>query len=142
MVTLTQVGAALGRPSETLQELDRRPLLFAFLGGSYETVVVRDRNTGEAIEATFGIDGAERVDAADLRRRNREAAERDGKTLDAALRELLLRHPELPSIRVFVTRTAAHEKAPVRASATEIVAMARSPDVVRIELTEDPEILD
>jgi hypothetical protein len=142
MVTLTQVGAALGRPSEALQELDRRPLLLAFLGGSYETVVVRDRTTGETIEATFGLDGAERVDAGELRRRKREVAEREGKTLDPALRELLLRHPELPSIRVVVTRSAAHEKDPVRASATEIVAMARSPDVMRIELTEDPEILD
>ena len=142
VVTLTQVGAALGRQPEALQELDRRPLRLAFLGGSYETVVVRDRTTGETLEVTLGIEGGERVDAAELRRRDRQVAEREGQALDPNLRELLLRHPELPTIRVAVSRRPADERTPLQAGAREIVSMARDPDVTRIELTEDPEILD
>jgi hypothetical protein len=142
VVTLTQVGAALGRAPEALQELDRRPLPLAFLGGSYETVVVRDRTTGETLETTLGVENGEPVDAAELRRRDREVAEREGAALDARLRELLLRHPELPAIRVVVTRAAASERSPLQAGAGDIVAIARDPDVTRIELAEDPEVLD
>jgi hypothetical protein len=142
MVTLAQVAAALGRPREGLQELDRRPLLLAFLGGTYETVVVRDRNTGETLEATLDVDSGEPVDAAELRRRNREVGELEGEALDPALRDLLLRHPELPAIGVVVTRETVRGKSALRASAIEIVAFARDPDVTRIELADDVEILD
>jgi hypothetical protein len=139
---LTQVGAVLGRAPEALQELDRRPLLLAFLGGNYETVVVRDRTTGETLEATLGVEDGERVDAAELRRRDREVAEREGTALDPRLRELLLRHPELAAMRVVVTRGTDGERSPLQAGAREIVAMAGDPDVTRIELAEDPEIID
>lgn len=142
MVTLTQVGAALGRQPEALRELDRRPLRLAFLGASYETVVVRDRITGETLEVTLGVEDGERVDAAELRRRDREVAEREGQAIDPNLRELLLRHPELQSMRVVVTRAAAGNRSPLRAGPGDIAAMARDPDVTRIELVEDPEILD
>lgn len=142
MVTLAQVAAALGRPVEGLQELDRRPLLLAFLGGTYETVVVRDRNTGDTLEATLDVDSGDRVDAAELRRRNREVGELEGEALDPALHDLLLRHPELPAIRVVVTRETAHDKTAFQASAIDVAALARDPDVTRIELADDVEVLD
>lgn len=142
MVTLAQVAAALGRPLEGLQELDRRPLLLAFLGGTYETVVVRDRNTGDTLEATLDADSGEHVDAAELRRRNREVGELEGAALDPGLRDLLVRHPELPAIRVVVTRETGSDKTAIEASAIEVAALARNPEVTRIELTGDVEILD
>jgi hypothetical protein len=141
VVTLAQVADALGRPLEQLQELDRRGLQLAFVSGSYETVVVRDRGAGTTVEATLDAVTGERVDPAELRRRDRELAERIGAALDAPLRDLLLRHPELPAVRAVVTRSGGAREA-VHAAATVIVALAQEPDVTRIELAEDPEILD
>jgi hypothetical protein len=141
VVTLAQVAEALGRPLEELQELDRRPLRLAFAGGEYETVVARDRARGGTVEATLDATSGERVDAAELRRRDRELADRLGAALEPQLRDLLLRHPELPAVLVTVTR----ERTPsetLRAAPTEIVALAQGPGVTRIELAEDPEIPD
>jgi hypothetical protein len=141
LVTLAQVAEALGRPLEGLQELDRRPLQPAFAGGSYETVVVRDRGSGATVEATLDASTGELVDAAELRRRDRELADRLGAVFEQALRDLLLRHPELPAVKVAVTRAGVPGET-LRASAAKIVALAREPDVTRIELAEDPEIPD
>jgi hypothetical protein len=141
VVTLAQAAEALGRPLERVQELDRRLLRLAFAGGSYETVVVRDRASGETVEVTLDASTGERVDAADLRRRDRELADQLGSALAPALRDLLLRHPELPAVRVRIAREGA-QGGRVQAAATDIVALAQEPDVTRIELAEDPEILD
>jgi hypothetical protein len=142
LVTLAQVAEALGRPVERLQELDRRPLRPAFAGGRYETVVVRDRASGETVEATLDARTGERVDAAELRRRDRELADRVGAALEPRLRDLLLRHPELPALRVSVTRAGDADATPLQAAATEIAALAQQLDVTRIELAEDVEIRD
>jgi len=142
LVTLAQVAEALGRPVERLQELDRRPLRPAFAGGWYETVVVRDRASGETVEATLDARTGERVDAAELRRRDRELADRVGAALEPRLRDLLLRHPELPALRVSVTRAGDADATPLQAAATEIAALAQQLDVTRIELAEDVEIRD
>jgi hypothetical protein len=141
LLTLTQVAEALGRPVEGLHELDRRPLRLLFVPGSYETIVVRERAGGTIVEATLDGSTGERVDAAELRRRDRELAERLGGTLDRALRDLLLHHPELPELGVLVTREGATGE-PLRASAGEIALLAREPEVTRIALAEDPEIPD
>jgi hypothetical protein len=142
VVTLAHVAAALDRPVEALRELDRRPLRLAFLGGTYETVVVRDRVTGATLEATLEAVNGESVDPVELRRRDRELAERHGAVLDPPLLDLLLRHPELEAIRVLVTRERMADAVPLRAAAREVAALARDPDVTRIELAEEPEILD
>jgi hypothetical protein len=141
VVTLEQVAEALGRPQEQLQELDRRSLRLAFVPGEYETVVVRDRGAGTTVEATLDAATGERVDPAELRRRDRELADRIGTALDPLLRDLLLRHPDLPTVRTLVTRADGTREV-VRASPADIVVLAQEPDVTRIELAEDPEILD
>jgi len=141
VVTLEQLAEALGRPHEQLQELDRRPLRLAFVPGEYETVVVRDRSAGTTVEATLDAATGERVDPAELRRRDRELADRIGTALDAPLRDLLLRHPDLPTVRALVTRADGTREV-VRASPAAVVALAQESDVARIELAEDPEILD
>jgi hypothetical protein len=142
VVTLARVAEVLGRPVETLQELDRRPFRLAFVEGAYETVVVRDRESGATLEATLDATSGDRVDSDDLRRRDRELAKRHGSTLDPMLLELLLRHPELPAIDVVVTRGGSRGTTPLRATAGEIAALAQHSDVTRIELTAEPEILD
>jgi hypothetical protein len=142
VVTLAQVAVALDRPVEALRELDRRPLRLAFLGGTYETVVVRDRVTGATLEATLEAVNGERVDPVELRRRDRELAARHGSALDPPLLDLLLRHAELEAIRVLVTWEGTADPVPLEAAATEIAALARDSDVARIELAEEPEILD
>jgi hypothetical protein len=142
VVTLEEVAEALGRPAEQLTELDRRPLLLAFLEGDYETVVVRDRATEETVEATLDAATGEPADPVELRRRDRGLAVRLGGRLSSQLQDLVLRHPELESIEVAVTRSVDPEPRTVRSSARELVALAREPDVVGIELLEDPVILD
>jgi hypothetical protein len=142
VVTLAQVASALGRPAEQLLELDRRPLRLAFLERTYETVVVRDRASGATVEATLDPATGERADPDELLRRERELAASLGGPLSPTLRSLVLRHAELTAVHVAVTRDGDPEPTPLRASARELVALAQQPGVSRIELLEDPEILD
>jgi hypothetical protein len=142
VVTLAQVAGALGRPVEQLLELDRRPLRLAFLDRTYETVVVRDRATGETVEATLDAASGERADPAELLRRDRELAAKLGDRLSPTLRGLVLRHPELTAVHVAVTREGELEPKPLWASARELAGLARQAGVARIELLEEPEILD
>jgi hypothetical protein len=113
----------------------------AFVPGSYETVVVRDRAGGDTLEVTLDEASGARVDPAELRRRDRELAGRLGGPLSAQLRDLLLRHPELDAVRVVVTR-GRDEPAPLRISSRAIAALAQEPGVTLVELAEDPEIPD
>jgi hypothetical protein len=142
VASLDQVAAALGRPAEQLVELDHRPLTFAFLGGDYETVVVRDRSSGRIIEATLDAASGQRVDAAELRRRDRDLAASLGTRLSPELRYLLLRHPDLPAVSVLVIRSGDSGRTTVRAEARQIVTLAQDAGVARIELLEEPEIKD
>jgi len=97
---LQDVASILGRPVEDLQVLDRRPLPLTFLGGRYETFVVRDRTTGETLEVTLDLDSGRRVDAVELRRLDRERATVEGRKLEPELLEMLLRHPDLEGVQV------------------------------------------
>jgi hypothetical protein len=142
VASLDQVAAALGRPAEQLVELDHRPLTFAFLGGDYETVVVRDRSSGRIIEATLDAASGQRVDAAELRRRDRDLAASLGTRLSPELRYLLLRHPDLPAVSVLVSRSGDSGRTTVRAEVRQIVTLAQDAGVARIELLEEPEIKD
>jgi hypothetical protein len=142
LVTLAQVAAALGRPAEQLLELDRRPLRLAFLDGEYETVVVRDRATEETVETTLDSATGEPADTEELLRRDRQLAASVGGSLSPQLRDLVLRHPELEALEVAVTRVDDPAPTTLRASARELVTLAQEPDVVGIELLEDPVILD
>lgn len=94
------VASILGRSVERLQELDRRPLALAFLGGRYETFVVRDLTTGETLEVTVNLESGRRVDPVELRNRDRQRATVEGRRLTPKLLELVLRHPDLEQIRV------------------------------------------
>ena len=142
-VTLEQVASVLGRPAGRLLELDRRPLRLAFLGRTYETIVVRDRADGTTVEATLDPATGERADPNELRRRDRELAVSAGGSLSPALRSLLLRHPELTAVRVAVTQKGGDARQrKLRASPGELIALAREPYVAWIELVEDPEIPD
>lgn len=133
-------GAALGRPVDVLVELDRRPFRLAFLPGSYVTVTVRDRTTREVLEPTLDLDTDTAVDADALRRLDRAAAEQR-RALTPDLRDLLLRHPDLRRIEVRATRADGSTDALVT-DAPGVASLADAPDVVRIALATDPEILD
>ena len=103
--------------------------------------MVRIRATGETLEVTLDAATGQRVDPAELLRRDRELAARHP-ALSPTLRELAVRHPELTQVRVAVMREPGAEPTPVVASMREIVGLARDAGVDRIELLEDPEILD
>ena len=142
MATLDQVAAALGQPIEQLLELDHRRLTFAFLGGEFETVVVRDRMSGRILEATLDSTSGQLVDATELRRQDGELSTELGSRLSPDLRELLLRHPELPLIEVIVSRNGVSDRSPLRAPVREIVALAQDDKVAYIDLMEEPQIRD
>jgi hypothetical protein len=142
VATLDQVAAALGRRAEDLLELDRRPLRVAFLHHTYETIVVRDRPSGATVEVTLDPATGERADPAELRRRDRELAEKFGGPLSPELRDLVLRHPELEAVHVAVTREGDSEPTSLRVSVRKVVELAQEPGVARIGLLGEPEILD
>lgn len=100
MHALQDVASILGRPVDRLQELDRRPLPLAFIEGRYETVVVRDRVTGELFEVTLDLDRGRRADPDDLRRLDRERAAVEGQKLEPGFLDLVLSHPELRRVEV------------------------------------------
>ena len=137
---LPVVAAALGRPVEQLVELDRRSLRLAFVPGEFATVTVRDRRTREVLEATVDLACGAAVDPVALRSRDRRAAQ----TLPALaprLKDLLVRHPDLNRVKVTVSRSDGKTQRWV-GDAAGVVALARNPNVVGIDLAADPEILD
>lgn len=119
--SLAQVAGILGRPVDQLLELDRRPLRLAFVETAYQTLVVRDRATGETIEVTVDARTSEPADPAELRRLDADAAEEFAAVLSDDLRSLLLRHPGLPALQVAVTRGGATAAEPQTVSAAQIV---------------------
>lgn len=146
MTTPYDAASLLKRPAEELVELDRQPLVFAFLEGRYEQIVLRDRESGEVFEVTVS-DRGQLVEAGDLDASNRRAAAQRASVLEGKLSSLLLRHPELPRVWVRITRTAQASigsQAPVEAvmSAREVAALADDPTVTRIAVLDDPVILD
>lgn len=96
----SEVAAALGLPSDRIRVLDERPLVFAFVEGEYRTFTIRNLATGELQDVTLSEDSGERVDPDSLRARDRELAATEGAKLTPALRDLLVRHPELAAIEV------------------------------------------
>jgi hypothetical protein len=137
---IEQLAIQLGRPADRLVELDRRPLQLLVHPGSYITVTLRDRQSREVLEPTLDLHTGNLVDAHDLRKRDREAVERRA-ALAPPLRRLLLRHPDLPSLEVLVTRG----RGPVERLTSDpagILSLADDPDVVRIDSAGEAEIRD
>jgi len=99
----SEVATALGLRPERIQVLDRRDLALAFVEGDYEIYTIRDLVTGEPQDVALDERTGARVDAEALRARDRELAADRGVKLAPDLRELLLRHPELPAIEVEAT---------------------------------------
>lgn len=97
---LRDVASILGRPVEELQELDRRPLPLAFLGGRYGAFVIRDLTTGETLDVTLDLNSGRPVDPVELRRLDRERGAVEGRKLEPRLLEVLLRHPDLEQVQV------------------------------------------
>jgi hypothetical protein len=135
-----RLAVQLGRPADRLVELDRRPLRLLIRGGSYITVTLRDRQSKEILEPTLDLQTGNLVDAHELRKREREAVERRT-ALAPRLRRLLLRHPDLPSLEVLVTRTGGSTER-VTTNPADILALADNPAVVRIDSSGEAEILD
>ncbi len=99
---LDRLAAALGRPGVELRELDRRPMLFAYLEAAAIELELRDQETAEVLVVTVDADTGELVDLELLRQQDRELALAVGARLDPDLRELMLAHPELEAVRVGV----------------------------------------
>lgn len=144
MVTRHDIASLLGRPAEELTELDRRSLVFAFIDGHFNQIVLRDEVNGDVFEITVSAQG-DLVNADQLASRNQRAAAQRASVLDGELMSLLMRHPELSHVRVRITRVSAKSRAEVESavlSAPEIVALADDASVTRIALQDDPVILD
>jgi hypothetical protein len=168
----SEVAAALGLPSDRIRVLDERPLVFAFVEGEYRIFTIRNLATSELQDVTLDQATGERVDPDGLRARDRELAASEGKKLTPALRDLLVRHPELSALEVRATfdepRSGAAgqgrarleselarlgiEASPratddglvleVSLPARLVARLARIPSVRAIELVADPVILD
>ncbi|HEX6683900.1 MAG TPA: hypothetical protein VF062_13945 [Candidatus Limnocylindrales bacterium] len=138
--TLRQVATRLGRPAEKLVELDRRPLRLLTQPGSYATLTLRDRDTGQILEPTVDLATGRIVDATEIRQRERDAIERRG-ALTARLRRLLLRHPDVGEIQVQVTKTHGAQSQVVTDPAG-VLGLADDPDVVRVDTTGEVEVFD
>lgn len=144
MVTRHDIASLLGRPAEELTELDRRPLMFAFIDGHFNQIVLRDEISGDVFEITVSAQG-DLVSANQLAARNQWAAAQRASVLDGELVSLLVRHPELSHVKVRITRASTSHRAEVEAavlSAPEVVALADDASVTRIALEDDPVILD
>jgi hypothetical protein len=142
VITLEHVASVLGLPSDQLLELDRRAVRLAFVRGSYTTVVARNRADGSTIELTLDDTSGEIVEAAQLRQQDRELAAKIGSRMSEDLRDLVLRHPELPAIRVAVTRADDPRPTTHVVSAREVVGLAQQSEIVWIALLEEPEVRD
>lgn len=144
MVTRHDIASLLGRPADELTELDRRPLVFAFIDGHFNQIVLRDEISGDVFEITVSAQG-DLVSANQLAARNQWAAAQRASVLDGELVSLLVRHPELSHVKVRITRASTSHRAEVEAavlSAPEVVALADDASVTRIALEDDPVILD
>jgi hypothetical protein len=137
---VTLVAGQLGRPAGALVELDRRPLALLTEPGFYLTLTLRDRQTREVLEPSVDLRTGRVVDAAELRRRDRDAVERRT-TLTPRLRRLLLRHPELPSVRVRVQR-GGQVAEQVTTDAAGVLALADEEGVLGVDRHGDVVILD
>lgn len=137
---LEQLAGQLGRPADTMVELDRRPLRLLVDRGSYLTVTLRDRVSREVLEPTVDLDTGVLVDADELRARDREAVERRP-TIAPRLRGLLLRHPGLPAFEVLVAHVGG-EIERVTSDATGVLVLADDPDVSRVDVAGETEIPD
>jgi hypothetical protein len=142
VITLEHVASVLGLPSDQLLELDRRAVRLAFVPGSYTTVVARNQADGSTIELTLDDTSGEIVEAAQLRQPDRELAPKIGSRMSDDLRDLVLRHPELPAIRVAVSRSDDPRPTTRVVSAREVVGLAQQSEIVWIELLEEPEVRD
>jgi hypothetical protein len=137
-----QVAAALGRPADQLVELDRQPLPLLLVDGTYETVTVRDRDSGQIRDVTVEVISGDVADPLALRRQDSELASTHAPALSPALRDLLLRHPELTKVRIWVTGDQESPRQLLTASARDAVRLAADTAVVRIDLAEDPVVVD
>jgi hypothetical protein len=97
------VAAALAGSGHEFVELDRRDLRFAFFPGDFVTAVVRDERTGEVLEISLDLEAETPVEVDELRARD-NAASLAHPALSAALRDLLIRHGDLPRVEVLVSR--------------------------------------
>lgn len=89
------VADVVGLPADRLWELDRRALTFLLLRGRFQAFTLRDRETGRTFDVSLDRDTNSLVDEEALRTRDRELVSRHAPALAPALRDLLLRHPEL-----------------------------------------------
>jgi hypothetical protein len=137
-----QVAAALGRSVDQLVELDRRPLPLLLVDGTYETVTVRDRDSGQIHNVTVEVISGEVADPQAMRRQDSDLATLRASALSAELRELLLRHPELASVRVWVTEDRQAPRQLLTMSARDVARLAEDTAVLRIDLAEDPVVVD
>lgn len=138
--TLRQVETQLGRPAETLVELDRRPLHLLAQPGSYVTLTLRDRATREVLEPTVDLRTGRVVNATELKQRDRDAIERRS-ALTPRLRRLLLRHPDLTEVHVEVTNSLGGQRR-IIVDSVGVLGLADGPDVVRVDTIEETEIPD
>jgi hypothetical protein len=137
---VTLVAGQLGRPADALVELDRRPLALLTDPGPYVTLTLRDRGSRQVLEPTVDLRSGRLVDAAGLRQRDRDAVERRT-ALTPRLRRLLLRHPDLPSVRVSVQRAGGGTEE-VTTDAAGVLALADDPGVVGVDRRGDVVVLD
>lgn len=136
---IQRVAAALGRPADELLELDRRPVPLAFTPGRFVTLVLRDAATRETLEPTVDAATGALADRAALRGADRLAGA-GLPALSPRLLELLLRHPDLPRLDVTVRRASGTRLE--RLSGAEVGLLARSEDVLTLELSADPVVYD
>lgn len=136
---LQLVAHGLNRPANTLNELDRRPLPSLLHRGPFLTVTLRDKVSREILEPTLDLSTGLLVDATALRQRDREAVERRA-ALTPRLGRLLLRHPDLPTVQILVTRHGQSE--PRALDPLAVLALADAPDVTQLDVAVDPEIPD
>jgi hypothetical protein len=137
---LDKLAAQLGREGHTLVVLDERPLRLLVETGSYLTMTLRDRTTGEMLEPTIDLTNGMLADARRLREKDRAAAA--GYTaLTPRLRDLLLRHPHLAAVAVAIRRTGG-ATARFTGDARQVLALAQAPDVVELDIAEDVVVPD
>jgi hypothetical protein len=139
---MEQIAAAVGWPAAQLVELDRRPLPLLLIEGTYETVTVRDQGSGQIRDVTVEAASGNVADPRSLRRQDSDMAHTNAPALSPELRDLLLRHPELSQVRVWVTGHQESSRQPLTTSARAAARLAADPAVVRIDLAEDPVIPD
>jgi hypothetical protein len=125
-----------------MHELDRRPLPLLFVEAAYETVTVRDQDSGQVHHVTVEVASGDAADPGDLRRLDRELASTRAPALSPELCDLLLRHPDLAQVRVWVTGGGQAERQLVTSSARDVARLAEEASVVRVDLAEEPIVLD